>query len=90
MNVLVLRAFLDELEKLGASASQMLGTLAAKRGIGNLPAIKQLGWMEKVPEMRSRAAQLAMSTRQALKAPSVATEAVVPRFARSLPSVGSV
>lgn len=99
MNVLTFRAFMDELEKLGASASTMLMNAFNKRNaqlvsqgmkpLGEMGSIKQVARLEKVPEMRSRAGQIAMSTRQALKSPSTIPAEATP-WAGKLTPTGSV
>jgi len=72
MDIVSIRAFRDELEKIGATAAELLGRAAAKKGL-QLPAISQVGAVAQ-SGMRPRAAEIAKNVRQFIKsAPAQAT-----------------
>lgn len=80
-------AFRDEFEKVGKEVGQLLASLAKRKGLNpaNIPGIKQVGNIASAGD-RGRAAEVAGSVRNFIKAPTAAK--ATPRSAPGLGSGG--
>lgn len=61
----LIKAFSDELEKIGATAAELLGRAASRKGL-QLPAIEQVKAVAQ-QGLRPRAAEIAKNVRQFIK-----------------------
>ena len=80
-------SFRDEFTKIGKEVGQLLASLAQRKGLNpaNIPSIKQVGNVAAAGN-RSRAAEIASSVRNFIKAPTQAKP--LPRSAPGLASGG--